>query len=224
MALRTLVPLFALVAMPPSTASPVELDRGGFSVSFDAAGEVAVTGQEMLLNPGMETLDAAGRPGQWLTDSYVWLPAPDDAVQRRMLSRLRPLLEWGSSREQTHSGKQCIRLGAPMSAYLSSDPPHEFCAMFHKAVPLPTLEAPTRYLLTWHYRGASPREIPNSRPFVRVSFYDNADLGKARSTRVYAQEMFASSAGWRKGQLESDDDLPAARLPRSHRVPVAGRL
>jgi len=70
----------------------------------------------MLLNPGIKTLDTAGRPDHWLVDCYVWLPAHDGEVQRRMLKRLTPLLEWGSSRQHTHSGEQAIRLGAPRSA------------------------------------------------------------------------------------------------------------
>jgi hypothetical protein len=202
MALRLLAPVIVLLALLPSTASAVELDPGGFSVSFGAAGEVAVAGDEMLRNPGMESLDAAGRPQQWLVDHYVWLPTQDNEAQRRMLKRLAPLFEWGSSPQRPHSGKQAMRLRAPLSAYLPSDPPHEFCAMFHQAVPLRAIEAPTRYLLTWHYRGDSPQDIPNSRAYVRVSFYDDADLGKAQSTRGYAQEVLAASPDWRRGQLE----------------------
>jgi hypothetical protein len=182
-------------------AAPL-LDPGGFSVDFRGAGATRVSGAEMLVNGGMETLSATGLPASWQTDSYVWLPVDNPPAQARMLARLKPLLQWQSSTAGPLRGRRSVRLAAPQSAFLPADPAgHEFCAMFHQAVPLTPLSAAATYVLSYHYRGWSAAKVPNSRPYVRVTFYDHEDPARGQQTRLYAQSIFASQQTWRRGEL-----------------------
>ncbi len=193
-----LLTLTAAMAFPPAMAAPPLLDPGGLAIVFRGAGETPVTGDEMLPNGGMEEVEAAGAPAGWLTDAYVWLPVSDPPRQAQMLTRIKPLMHWASSTRAPHGGQRVMHLTMPMAAYSPGDPAGgEFCAIYHRAVPLPALVAPTKYLLSYHYRGWSDRTVPNSRPYARITFYDAG----GRTTRVYAQNIFAGSPGWRRGEL-----------------------
>lgn len=191
------VALCALLA--PCAAAPV-FDPGGFSVDFRGAGETAVTGDEMLPNGDMEALDGAGRLARWETDSYVWLPVSDPAAQSRMLERIRPLMVYESSDVSPRTGGRAMHLAMPLSAYSPTDPAgHEFCAMYHQAVELPSISDPTKYVLRFHYRGWSAPDVPNSRPYARLTFLD----ASRQPTRVYAQSIVKATDKWRLAELEA---------------------
>ena len=185
-----------------SAAAP-DLDPGGFSVDFSGVGETPISGDDLLRNGGMEDADEVGRPSAWEVASYVWLPVSDPERQSQMHERIKPLMRWESGGEQACEGQRSMHLSIPRSAYDPSDPAgHEFCAYFHQTLILPQLAGDTKYVLSYHYRGESASDIPNSRPYVRVTFYDNEDPSQAQQTRVYAQNIFQSSGQWRRGELQ----------------------
>ncbi len=186
----------------PSRAAPA-LDPGGFSVDFRNTGMTAVTGENLLRNGDMEQTDAAGRLTDWETASYVWLPVANPARQTEIDRRVRPLMRWETTAEQSYQGRRAMHLAIPRSA---SDPGDteggEYCAYFHQPVVVAPLAAPTKYVLAYHHRGQSLTDIPNSRAYVRVTFYDHENPAQAKETRVYAQTIFLPSDHWRSGELE----------------------
>lgn len=180
---------------------PLRLDPGGFTVDFRNTGSTPVTGADMLVNGGMEATDAAGVAG-WAKASYVWLPTPDPAREAQMHERLKPLMQWKSTQQDAYEGRCALHLSIPRLAYLESDPPgHEFCAYYRQAVVPPQSADDVTYVLSFRQRGQSASDVPNSRPYVRVSFYDSEDSGTQKPTRVYAQKIFVSDRSWRPGEL-----------------------
>jgi len=187
-------------------ADGLALDPGGFTVHFENARANAgtpVTGESLLRNGDMETADAAGSVSHWQSDSYVWLPVEDAACEARMHKRLRPQMSWAADADEApHSGRRSARLATPRAAFDESDPAgHEFCAYFRQRVALPPLDSSVKLVLSYHHRGRCEAGVPNSRPYVRVSFYDSEDPVAASTTRTYAQTIFKPSRSWRRGEL-----------------------
>jgi len=184
---------------------PPALDHGGFTVDLSNAGVIRVTGDNVLHNRGVEELDANGRPMGWVPRSYVWLWTPDPDRQAKLHNRIKPLMRWDSSEETPFEGSKTLSLVVPRAAHDPQDPPHEYCVYWNQSVILPESAEPKKYVLTYHYRGDCVPSIPgvsNSDAFVRVSFYDSETPGKGRSTRVYAQRLFAPTPDWRRGQMQ----------------------
>lgn len=185
-------------------AAGLSLDRGGFSVDFSNAGTVRTTGENLLRNGGMEDVDANGRPTGWLPDSYVWFPTEQAAARATSIhERVKPLMRWESSADRSHGGIRAACLAIPRVAHREDDPPgHEYCAFWNQSVTLPELTGPRKYVLTCYHRSDCDPNIPDSQPYVRVTFFDNATPGQGGQTRVYAQALLAPDAAWRQQQLE----------------------
>ena len=197
------------------------LDAGGFSVDFRDVGRTHVTGPNLLVNGNMEEVDADGMPTGWETDSYVWLPHSDPAREREIHERIRPQMRWKSCGSEPCAGKSALHLSIPRAAYDARDPAgHEFCAYCRQSLALPPLSNIVRYVLSWHHRGWSAADVPNSRPYARVTFFDAAPPGQGKQTRVYAQKIFQSTGQWRTGQLEFV--VPKATRRLDVRLALAG--
>ena len=183
--------------------SALDLDPGGFSVDLGTArAETPVTGQNLLRNGGMEDTDDTGALSGWRPASYVWLPTADAQCEARMRTRLRPYMKWQCSEDKPHNGKLSAALATPREAFREPEPAgHEFCAYYHQSVTLPALEDDRKFVLSYHCRGRCEADVPNSRPYVRVTFYDSPDLDKASQTRTYAQTIIAPSQRWRRREL-----------------------
>ncbi|PJB62570.1 MAG: hypothetical protein CO095_18240 [Armatimonadetes bacterium CG_4_9_14_3_um_filter_58_7] len=185
-------------------AAGLHLDRGGFSVDFSNAGTIRTTGENLLRNGGMEGVETDGSPAAWLPDSYVWFLT--DLVAGRaskIHERIKPLMRWESSADRSHAGSRAACLAIPRSAHLDDDPAgHEYCAFWNQSVVLPELPEPRKYVLTCYYRSECDPSIPDSQPYIRATFYDNATPGQGGQTRVYAKALLAMDAAWRRHHLE----------------------
>ena len=191
-----------LLAADAQGALPA-LDKGGFTVDFRGAGRTPVSGEDLLTNGSMERTDSAGRPAGWTAASYVWLPVADAAQQERMQTRIAPLMRWGSAEGRSQAGRRAMHLASPRAAYDQHDPAgHEFCAYYRQYRVLPPLPRSMKYILSFYHRGHSDPDVPNSRPYARVTFYDDENPARGSQTRTYAQNIFMATNSWRRGQLQ----------------------
>lgn len=187
--------LLLIVIAVAARCAPLALEPGGVSIDFTGLGVTEVTGDNLITNPDMATLNADGSLAAWQRDSYVWLPVSDPATQAAMHERLKRLMNW-----QAKDGAAYLSIPSP--AYRADEPAgHEFCAIYHQHVVLPPLDKPAKYVLSCRARGFSDRAIPNSRPYFRATFYDAPDPASAGQTRVYAQNIFAPTTEWRQQEL-----------------------
>jgi len=186
------------------SAQPPELDPGGVSIDFAAAGqEVQTVGESLIRNGGFEEIDPdTGAAAGWRNAFHVYTgdQGERDQVTAKLSGHARRFL----SDDNPRSGATCAVVAMPTGAYKEhSKPKPDFSSYFSQYCPLPDLTQDTKYIARFRYRGYVESGTPQGRIRLAVNFLDQRDKPwRGKKTRGHLQQLYDQpTREWKTGVL-----------------------
>ncbi len=183
-------------------AEPPVLDQGGVSVDLSKIGRetVQIVGEDLMRNGGFEELDEkTGDPKGWHGGFHVH--TPDAVLQKKLITAIGPVAKRAVLSTSPAQGKNYIWLSTPVEANIIRGGKEPLMSNYYSInQPLPQLAEPTKFLLSFKYKGKTAVELDGLNSITMgVECLDGGTPPKATCDLVL--QSFPASSAWKEGSI-----------------------